>query len=124
MNEPSSSQPSNMLKLDEERVGRSVVVRLYGSAGMEGAELLKLRLREIALSAPALVVLDMDRLDFLYSEALEAILSCHVVVSRRGGGRVCLANPKPRVRELFETTRLNLLFPIFSSVEQALQAEA
>ena len=124
MNEPSSSQPSNMLKLDEERVGRSVVVRLYGSAGMEGAELLKLRLREIALSAPALVVLDLDRLDFLYSEALEAILSCHVVVSRRGGGRVRLANPKPRVRELFETTRLRLLFPIFSSVEQALQAEA
>ncbi len=117
------NEPSNMFKLDEERVGRCVVVRLHGSAGMEGAELLKHRLREIALTAPPLVVLDLDQLDFLYSEALEAILSCHVIVSRRGGGRVCLANAKPRVRELFETTRLNLLFPIFSSVEQALQAE-
>ena len=120
MNQSASPRPGNHLKLDEERVGRSVVVRLRGSAGLEGAERLKLRLREIALSAPPLVVLDLTELDFLYSEALEAILSCHVVISRRGGGRVCLANPNPRVRELFETTRLNLLFPIFASVEEAM----
>lgn len=120
MNEHVSPRPGDALALDEQRVGRSVVIRLRGSAGMEGAEHLRFRLREIALSAPPLVVLDLTQLDFLYSEALEAILSCHVIVSRRGGGRVCLAGPSPRVREVFETTRLNLLFPIFSNVTDAL----
>jgi len=108
------------LAFDVLQTGPAIVVRISGSAGMREAEQMRAALEELAENKPPLIVLDLSAMDFICSMGLGAIIQSHLR-SRHHNGQVRLVNPQPAVLDLLETTRLNKLFQIYPSVEQAVR---
>ena len=109
------------LRLELERRGDCAVLRLIGSAGIEQAQRIQERLEELAAQQAPLVVLDLGEMDFIASMGLGAMIAGHLK-ARRYNGEIRIARPQPAVMQLLETTRLTKLFPVFDSVEEAVQA--
>jgi anti-sigma B factor antagonist len=115
-------QSSGDLVLDVSWRGLASVVRLVGSVGMAEAPMLSLELEELVQQYGAVVVLDMEHLDFMCSSGLGALLNAHAK-ARPFQGQLSLANPSAMVLRLLETTRLTNLFTVFTSVDEALEGK-
>ncbi len=113
---------SGDLLMDVSWRGPASVVRLVGAIGMAEASMLSLRLEELVQQHGAVVVLDMEHLDFMCSSGLGALLNAHAK-ARPFKGQVHIASPSPMVMRLLETTRLTNLFEVFPSVEEALMGK-
>jgi anti-anti-sigma factor len=59
------------------------------------------------------VLLNLQNLEFINSEGLNALIRCLSLV-RKNGGELCLFNPNQNLKNLFLSTRLN---EVFDSVE-------
>ena len=67
------------------------------------------------------VVLDVGRMQFVDSSGLGAILSCLRQVSARGGDlKLCCMTRQ--VRSAFELVRMNRIFDVFETREEAVRA--
>ena len=108
------------LRIDVSRDGATVVVCLHGSARMTDADVMRAALEELTASEATPIVLDLADLDFICSTGLGAIISSHLR-TRHYQGRICLVAPKPSVLQLLETTRLTQIFPVYPSVELAIE---
>ena len=67
------------------------------------------------------VVLDLSNLEYVSSAGLR----CFVLAAKQAkaqGGRIVIAGMQPVVAEIFQISRFNLVFDIFSSVRDALAA--
>lgn len=113
-----TSSANKPLHLDVAREGNLAVVKVSGSVAMAEAELLREYLERLAAERVPVIVLDLSEMDFISSLGLGAIISGHLKC-RHHNGRIKLAGPTRPVCELLETTRLNKLFGIYESVEQA-----
>ncbi|MBG0794321.1 STAS domain-containing protein [Methylocystis sp. H62] len=67
------------------------------------------------------VVIDLARVQFIDSSGLGALLSGYKNASLRTSG-FALAGLQPRVRSMFELTRLHRVFDIYPSLQLALSA--
>jgi anti-sigma B factor antagonist len=65
------------------------------------------------------VILDMTKLLYMNSTGLNIMISV-LTRTRKAGGQVLLAGMSHGVRQLFIVTKLDTVFPILDSVEQAL----
>ncbi|MFO0960305.1 MAG: STAS domain-containing protein [Isosphaeraceae bacterium] len=68
-----------------------------------------------------LVVVDLCRLPYFGSLFLSILLRCHKLVTTRGGMMV-LAGVSDRARDLFRITKLDLVWPIYKSRREAVEA--
>jgi len=114
-------ETSGDLVLDVSRQGPASVLRLTGAIGMAEACVLEEQLAQLVGQPGALVVVDLEHLDFLCSSGLGALIDAHSKV-RPLKGELRLAGPSPMVQRLLETTRLTHLFEVFPSVDEALQS--
>lgn len=96
-----------------------VVVRPMGRVDVESASALRDSLKQIADSSPAIVVVDLERVDFIDSSGLSALVS-GLKATRQAGGLICLSRPHPQALTALRLTLLDRVFPIFPSVEEAL----
>ena len=65
------------------------------------------------------LVINLEQVAQLDTSGLTALVNAHLTASKRGGA-LKLVNPTTRVRELLHITRLDTLFQIFDSENQAL----
>ncbi|HHJ40206.1 MAG: anti-anti-sigma factor [Methylothermaceae bacteria B42] len=65
------------------------------------------------------LIIDLSEVRFIDSSGLGALLSGYKNANLHQG-RLVLAGPQPRVRSMFELTRLNQVFDIYASVDEAL----
>ena len=79
--------------------------------------------RDIApiLEANSQLVIDLSRVRFVDSSGLGAMLSCLRQVSARGGD-LKLCGMSRQVRATFELVRMNRIFDIFPTQEEAVRA--
>jgi len=94
------------------------IVRLVGAVGMTEAELLGRQLDELVQQPGAVVVLDIEHLEFICSSGLGSLISAHAK-ARPYEGQVRLAHPRPMVMRLLKTTRLTKLLPVYATVDEA-----
>jgi len=66
------------------------------------------------------IVLDLQRVDFIDSSGLGAIVSC--LKSLGGQGNLVLCNIRQTVASLFQLTRINRVFSVFQSQDEAVAA--
>ena len=111
-------ESSGELVLDVRQQGPAIVVRLVGAVGMTEATLLSRQLDDLVQQPGAVVVLDIEHLDFICSSGLGALIDAHAK-ARPYEGQVRLARPCPLVKRLLETTRLTNLFCVYASVDEA-----
>jgi anti-sigma B factor antagonist len=67
------------------------------------------------------VILDFSDVPYVDSAGLGLLVTAHVT-RQKSGRRMVLSGINPRVQRLFEITRMNDLFLIFSSPEEAVAA--
>ena len=99
--------------------GQTTVLRLKGSADMEEAEHLSKELEKIVENGHLEIIVDLADLAFASSLGIGALIRSHNRC-RQAGGRLTLVNPQQRVLRVLQTTRLDELFGICSSVEEAI----
>ncbi len=64
------------------------------------------------------LVVNLSQVTQVDTSGLTALVTAHLTAAKRGGA-IKLADPVKRVRELLDITRLNTLFIVFESEEEA-----
>lgn len=98
-----------------------VVVELKGSADISETTVLESRLAGIFAMERNRIVIDLSGLTFTSSVGLGSLIRTHIRCRDSGGG-LALVNPQPAVMRVFKTTRLNDLFELYGSVNEAFEA--
>jgi anti-sigma B factor antagonist len=120
MSQESSS--AETLTIDVQRRGQTVIAKLAGYANMETSSELQDRLVGLIDEQTRQLILDLSELEFISSPGLGALIAAHLQC-RHNKGVVKLIEPKPPIMKLLEVTKLNKLFPIFDSVDAAIDAQ-
>lgn len=97
------------------------IVSLEGRMDLANAMKAESRLNEILGEGATQIILDLDKLEFMSSSGLRAIIFLEKRLSERGG-KLVLANMSETVENLFNLTKLYDLFIIRKSLNEALAA--
>jgi anti-sigma B factor antagonist len=94
------------------------VLSVSGEIDMATAPSLRERLHALLAEDRSHLVVDLDDVGFLDSTALGVLVGV-LKRARTEGGEVRIASTQPRVRKVFEITRLDSAFDLFDSVDEA-----
>jgi len=97
-----------------------VIVTPIGRLDIETASELRERLKQLASDGPSLIVVDLQSVDFIDSSGLSALVSGMKAI-RQEGGSISLSRPHPQALTALRLTLLDRVFPIFPTVEEALE---
>jgi anti-sigma B factor antagonist len=109
------------LTMETRREGDAVVVALRGEVTVFSSPALRERLEAEAGEAPRRVVLDLSEVRYVDSSGVATFVEALRQIRSRGGDMV-LACTSERVRGVIEIARLDTLFPMADTVEEALQS--
>ena len=79
-------------------------------------------MRQMTSDAPDRVILDLTQVDFVDSSGLGAIVSA--MKTLRADMRMDLAGLSPTVRKVFRLTRMDTVFQLFDTVDDAVRTRA
>ena len=96
-----------------------VVVSLSGQITYEEMAIFHGCADRLIAHKPAIAVLDLSELTFLSSAGIGALLQLHKRL-KDAGSELRLAAPQQSVASMLELTRLDKIFPVFPSVDNAL----
>ena len=102
----------------EEKDGYQIMHLVGEFIGGTETDKLSSSLKKTAQSELNYLVLDLSGVSFLNSMALGVLLSANALFHKQGG-KVVLSNPSDYLKSIFETTKLNLIFTIEKSIEDA-----
>jgi anti-sigma B factor antagonist len=109
------------MKIEEEHPSSDhVVLRPLGRIDVETAPVLREKIKQIAETSATMVVVDLKSVEFIDSSGLSALVS-GLKALRQVGGSICLCRPRPQALTALRLTLLDRVFPIFPSVEEALE---
>ena len=80
------------------------------------------RMREVSEDGPARIVLNLGNVDFIDSSGLGAIVAAMKQLDE--GRRLDLCALTPNVDKVFRLTRMDTIFGIYASVEEAVRGPA
>ncbi len=104
----------------EEQIG-GYLVRLRGDfIGGEETDHLRDTLQQISKGEKKTIIIDMGKATYLNSTALGVLIASHSSVTKKGG-KIVLCNLDKSIENLFVITKLTLVFPIYSSIEEAIK---
>jgi len=115
-------QTEQPLKVNAERRGDVVVLRLSGHINEMGADILSSELDKLLEAGGNRILFDLSDVLFMGSTGLGQIMRAFRAV-KASGGYVRIANPQPLIADLFRLTKLNKLLEIYPSVEEALAGQ-
>lgn len=97
---------SQVVTVDAARIDAAIAIRF------------KDRMRAETFGGPDRIILDLGKVDFIDSSGLGAIIAVMKALAERQ--RLDLAALEPAVDKVFRLTRMDTIFRIFDSVEDAL----
>ncbi|WP_330925483.1 STAS domain-containing protein [Candidatus Sororendozoicomonas aggregata] len=104
-----------------EEGGYEVVVVEEARLDASLAEAFKNYLFDVIDKGTSALVVDLENVKFMDSSGLGALVAALKKLS--GQGVIKLARAQPAVKDLFELTSMETLFPIFASVSDALEGD-
>jgi len=96
-----------------------VVVEVSGEVDMMSSPDLRKVLKEAVREKPALLVLNLDRVNYMDSSGIATLVEC-LKEMRAYGGRLRLAGMRQEIQEVFRLARLEEVFEIVPTEEEAL----
>jgi anti-anti-sigma factor len=94
------------------------LVELAGEADVTSSDTLHALLEAEARKKPRLLIIDLSRLRFMDSSALQAILRAHRVLAK-DGGVLALVSPHNAVARILQMTEADRILPVYASVQEA-----
>jgi len=108
-------------KTREESEGKVVVIECPVRVDLSVAKDLREIMKESTEQDKFLLVVDMDKTEFMDSSGLGALVS-RIAVTRSNSGDVRLARVKEPILKLLELTHLDKIFQSFESVQAAVDS--
>lgn len=99
--------------------GNVAILSLDGQLDLTSASTLKEASKEVLENETKKIVLNLDKVDFINSSGLGALVSILKDV-RNARGSMKISNLAPYVREIFDITQLSNIFEIFHDETQAI----
>jgi len=109
------------LKIEVQRSGCAMVVRLCGCAGILEGQPLRTVLEKLAGEKVPIIILDLSALDFIGAAGLGAFIAAYLK-AREHRTQMRIVAPQLQVLEVLQRTCLVRLFPIHFSVAEAVAA--
>ena len=110
-----------MLTINVEQRLEGAVVRLTGDVDLSASPQLRSYLKELVRAETPRIIADMGGVSYIDSSGVATLVECLQGVSRYGG-RLRLAALNKRTLGVFEISRLDTVFSIHATVEEALRA--
>ena len=101
------------------RYGAWAVMRVSGEIDMATAPKLRQHVQNVTARGPDGLVLDLDRVDFIDSTGLGVMVGAAKRM-RMNDGALRIVCSQSHLVELFELTRLNEVFDLFETLDDAL----
>lgn len=109
------------MQIQEKRVDNILIVKpLEKRIDASTATEFKGKIVDLINSGSTKIVLDLANVDFIDSSGLGAIVSCLKTIGDNGD--LVISGIQETVMSLFRLTRMNRVFQIFSSEQEAIQA--
>ena len=109
------------LEVTVEQVGDTTVVHLEGEVDLNVSPMLRAQLKELTRAARPLIVIDMAGVPYIDSSGVATLVECLQGVSRYKGC-LRLARLTQRAAGVFEISRLDTVFSIHGTLEEACEA--
>jgi len=109
------------LVIETRREGEAAVVSLEGEVTVFSSPSLRQRLQKVMDASPGRIVLDLSGVLYVDSSGVATFVDA-LRQMRGQGGEMVLAGISERVRGVIEIARLDTLFPMAGTVEEALQS--
>ena len=109
--------------IETERIGPNLIVRVDGELDLETSPIFREKV-ESKLNQYEMIkhlILDLQKVNFIDSSGLGAILGRFKRLSQQGG-RVSAVNVSPQVQRIFELSGLLKIMKIYSDRQQALKS--
>ncbi len=104
----------------EQQIG-GYVVKLSGDfIGGDETDELRDTLKKLAESKKKVIILDLSKATYMNSTALGVLISAHATITKKGG-KIVLCGLDKSLENLFVITKLTTVFPIYSSVSEAIE---
>ena len=115
-----SGSDSGDLALQVRREADGMVLEARGEVTVFTSPALRQELRKIALERPRVLIIDLAGTVYVDSSGVATLVEGLQLVQKYGG-KLVLAGMNDRVRGVFEIARLDSVFQIAGSVEEALK---
>ncbi|MBM4081698.1 MAG: STAS domain-containing protein [Planctomycetes bacterium] len=103
------------------KLGGAVVVDLKGEVDMHSSPNARLVLQSLVEKSSPLVVVNLENVSYIDSSGLATLIEC-VQRMKRYGGVFRLTGLNDHIKDVFRLARLETVFTICSSVEEAVKA--
>jgi anti-sigma B factor antagonist len=100
--------PNRDLQLTTEKKAEETIVRSSGRITSTTSDLLQRTIRGLIPGAKR-IVLDLSEVNYIDSSGIGALVSVYMAASR-AQCHLEMANPQPRIKDLFELSRLQAVF--------------
>lgn len=104
-----------------ERAEGSIVVSPSGDVDLARSPALRGALREAQAGKPPRVVVDLSQVDYMDSSGVATLVEAYQI-ARRNSTKMVLCGLRDRVKSIFEIARLDTVFSITDSRDDALKA--
>lgn len=115
------SDAPQTLKISTIQHAAAVIVKLAGEIDLRSSPGLRSELLQLSDRKPAKVVINLEGITYVDSSGVGTLVEFKRRSERGGGGRVVLFGLQPRVRSVFEITKLDQFFTIVGTLDEALQ---
>ena len=109
------------LEIHTEAIADGVLVRPIGEIDLSCAAMLRQQLGQVQHDRPARLLIDLRDVPYMDSSGVATLVEA-MQIARRTGSRLVLAAPQEKVRSIFEIARLDMVFTIADTVEDALSS--
>ena len=109
------------MEIQKRMAGDIAILALEGRLDLTSSSSLKEASKEVMVNDSKKMVLNLDKVDFINSSGLGALVSILKEV-RNSQGSMKLTNLAPYVKEIFDITQLSNIFEIFPDEKQALSS--
>lgn len=109
------------MEVTHQKRGKTDILFLGGRLDNEASQGLKAVVKETVEKGRARLVLDFNQVTFVDSSGLGALVAC-LRTATANQGDLKLSGLDPRLRSVFELTRLHRLFEIFADPDQAAES--
>ncbi len=106
------------LEIHAQQITDGVILRPVGEIDLSCAALLRQELREVQNQKPARLVIDLGDVPYMDSSGVATLVEA-MQIARRSDSRIILSGMQEKVLSIFEIARLDMVFTIVGSVEEA-----
>ena len=110
---------TEQLEIFTESIDDAKVVRPVGDIDLSGAPALRQQLKQAQDSQPGRVVVDLSEVPYMDSSGLATLVEA-MQIARRNDGKLVICALQDKVRSIFEIARLDMVFKIANTREEAL----